>query len=47
MGFGGRVRDMRQGPDGPVSLVTDEDDEVDGKLVRVLPQGLTRPLRTA
>jgi glucose/arabinose dehydrogenase len=32
----GRVRDVRQGPDGLLYLVTDEDD---GKLVRVLPSG--------
>ncbi|MBK0393211.1 PQQ-dependent sugar dehydrogenase [Ramlibacter algicola] len=31
----GRVRDVRQGPDGLLYLLTDEDD---GKLVRVLPQ---------
>ena len=31
----GRVRDVRQGPDGLLYLVTDEDD---GKIVRVLPQ---------
>jgi glucose/arabinose dehydrogenase len=30
----GRVRDVRQGPDGLLYIVTDEDD---GKLVRVLP----------
>ncbi|MCD6078833.1 MAG: hypothetical protein K0R89_2777, partial [Ramlibacter sp.] len=30
----GRVRDVRQGPDGLLYLVTDEND---GKLVRVLP----------
>ncbi|MFL6693056.1 MAG: PQQ-dependent sugar dehydrogenase [Ramlibacter sp.] len=32
----GRVRDVRQGPDGLLYLVTDEED---GKLVRVLPSG--------
>jgi aldose sugar dehydrogenase len=31
----GRVRDVRQGPDGLLYLLTDEDD---GKLVRLLPQ---------
>jgi glucose/arabinose dehydrogenase len=30
----GRVRDVRQGPDGLLYVVTDEED---GKIVRVLP----------
>jgi aldose sugar dehydrogenase len=30
----GRVRDVRQGPDGLLYLLTDEDD---GRLLRVLP----------
>jgi glucose/arabinose dehydrogenase len=32
----GRVRDVQQGPDGLLYLVTDEDD---GRLLRVLPKG--------
>jgi glucose/arabinose dehydrogenase len=32
----GRVRDVQQGPDGLLYVVTDEDD---GRLLRVLPKG--------
>jgi glucose/arabinose dehydrogenase len=32
----GRVRDVQQGPDGLLYIVTDEDD---GRLLRVVPKG--------